>query len=85
MQIVDMATTPTWLDLTILDRTMLRVYVRQLLIFPFPNPDHRPDAIMILRAGLYEVLRRYPFLAGTVKETDPSTGAIAVQYPSNID
>lgn len=73
------------LDLTILDRTILSVYVRQLLIFPFPNPDHRANAVQVLHTGLFEVLRHFPFLAGAVEQTDPVTGAMSVQYPSNID
>jgi hypothetical protein len=73
------------LDLTILDHTILRVYVRQLLIFPFPNTSHESDAIATLRAGLLATLRQYPFLAGTLEQTVPLGGAMIVRYPDKVD
>ncbi|KAF9698045.1 hypothetical protein EKO04_004389 [Ascochyta lentis] len=80
-----MATKSSTLDLTILDQTMLRVYVRQLLIFPFPDTDHQADALSVLHAGLFEVFQHYPFLAGTIRQTNPLTGAMTVDYPDKID
>ncbi|KAF1359171.1 hypothetical protein EJ07DRAFT_121269 [Lizonia empirigonia] len=80
-----MATTSSRLDLTVLDQTILRVYVRQLLIFPFPDPNYRIQAQKVLYTGLFEVLRQYPFLAGTVEQTNSFTGALAVKYPEVID
>jgi BAHD acyltransferase len=73
------------LELSRLDQTVLRVYVRQLLIFPFPDPNLRKDAQIVLAAGLLATLRQFPFLAGTVEVADPETGLLKVQYPNNVD
>lgn len=63
---------------------MLRVYVRQLLVFPFPVRFSRDDARVTLTAGLFATLKQFPFLAGTVAQTDLLTGAMAVRYPKSI-
>ncbi|KAF1925167.1 uncharacterized protein M421DRAFT_424188 [Didymella exigua CBS 183.55] len=73
------------LDLTRLDQTVLRVYVRQLLIFPFPDPAFRKDASAILAAALLATFKQFPFLVGTVEQTDPATGAMTVRYPKTVD
>lgn len=78
-----MDTTET-LDLTRLDQTILRVYVRQLLLFPFPDPAHRKDAVAGLAPGLLATFKQFPFLAGTVEQTDSTTGAMIVRYPKTI-
>ncbi|KAF2623557.1 hypothetical protein BU25DRAFT_414303 [Macroventuria anomochaeta] len=80
-----MTSTSEVLDLTRLDQAVLRVYVRHLLIFPFPEPTFRNGAQAALTAGLLAVLRQFPFLAGTVEQTDPLTGAMAVRYPNSVD
>jgi len=73
------------LELSRLDQTVLRVYVRQLLIFPFPVPNSRKDAQIVLAAGFLATLRQFPFLAGTVEVANSETGLLRVQYPENVD
>lgn len=75
------------LELSRLDQTVLRVYVRQLLIFPFTDgtPAAKIDAQAVLTAGLLATLRQFPFLAGTVKIKDDETGGLTVEYPSSIN
>ena len=76
---------PEVLRLTRLDQTMLRVYVRQLLVFPFPDFCSKEEAQATLAASLLVTLKQFPFLAGTVEQTEFRTGALSVRYPSNID
>ncbi|KAJ4339771.1 hypothetical protein N0V87_002971 [Didymella glomerata] len=83
--IIDMATATETLDLTRLDQTVLRVYVRQLLIFPFTNAVLRKEAGAVLAAGLLATFKQFPFLAGTVEQTDPAIGALTVRYPKTIN
>ncbi|KAJ4992449.1 trichothecene 3-o-acetyltransferase [Stagonosporopsis vannaccii] len=75
------------LELSRLDQTVLRVYVRHLLIFPFieDSPATRSNARAVLTGGLLATLRQFPFLAGTVKVKDIETGELTVKYPKNID
>ncbi|KAH6629250.1 transferase family-domain-containing protein [Boeremia exigua] len=75
------------LELSRLDQTVLRVYVRQLLIFPFAEATStmRREAQTVLTAGLLATLRQFPFLAGTVEILDSETGALTVRYPKSID
>ncbi|KAF2993020.1 hypothetical protein E8E13_001098 [Curvularia kusanoi] len=80
-----MESTPNVLRLSRLDQTVLRVYVRQLLIFPLSEPGLREDAQTVLAAGLTATLKQFPFLAGTVEVTDISAGTLDVQYPKRID
>ncbi|KAJ4371815.1 hypothetical protein N0V86_008369 [Didymella sp. IMI 355093] len=82
---IDMTSATEMLDLTRLDQTVLRVYVRQLLIFPFPDAALRKHAGAVLAAGLLAAFKQFPFLAGTVEQTDPAVGAMAVRYPKIID
>lgn len=72
------------LELSRLDQTVLRVYVRQLLLFPFPDPNSRKDAQVVLAAGFLSTLRQFPFLAGTVEVANSETGRLKVQYPNNV-
>ncbi|KAH6638498.1 hypothetical protein C7974DRAFT_451893 [Boeremia exigua] len=69
-----------------LDQTMLRMYIRQLLVFPFPDVsvDRKEEALAGLALGLLVTLKQFPFLAGTIEQTSPSTGAMTVRYPSSI-
>ncbi|KAJ8118140.1 hypothetical protein OPT61_g822 [Boeremia exigua] len=82
-----MATRLEVLELSRLDQTVLRVYVRHLLIFPFADAtsSNKRDAQVALTTGLLATLRQFPFLAGTVEVGDPETGVLAVRYPSSID
>lgn len=82
---IDMGDEPEVLDLTRLDQTILRVYVRQLLIFPFSNSALRNHAGAVLAAGLLATFKQFPFLAGTVEQTDPATGAMTVRYSKTIN
>ena len=79
-----MASTSEVLELSRLDQTVLRAYVRQLLIFPFPESAVRNDAQAILAAGLLATLNQFPFLAGTVEQTCSLTGDMTVRYPNSI-
>ncbi|KAF2447742.1 hypothetical protein P171DRAFT_518795 [Karstenula rhodostoma CBS 690.94] len=67
-----------------LDQTMLRMYVRHLLFFEFPDPGHLEDAIHALRAGFAATIRQLPFLAGTIRLSDPDTGRLFLQHPESL-
>lgn len=82
---IDTATATETLDLTRLDHAVLRVYVRQLLIFPFPDAILREEAGVVLAAGLLATFKQFPFLAGTVEQTDSTIGALVVRYPKTIE
>ncbi|KAF3032433.1 hypothetical protein E8E12_002801 [Didymella heteroderae] len=82
---IDMTSATEILDLTRLDLAMLRVYVRQLLIFPFPDKSLGDHAGAVLAAGLLATLKQFPFLAGTIEQTDPADGALTVRYPKDVD
>ncbi|KAF3049036.1 hypothetical protein E8E11_007911 [Didymella keratinophila] len=82
---VDMTTAIETLDLTRLDQAVLRVYVRQLLIFPFPDAVLREEAGAALAAGLLATFKQFPFLAGTVEQMDSTIGALTVRYPKTVD
>jgi hypothetical protein len=60
---------------------MLRMYVRHLLFFEFPDPGHLEDAIDALRAGFAATIRQLPFLAGRIRMSDPDTGRLTLQHP----
>ncbi|KAJ4301884.1 hypothetical protein N0V90_003980 [Kalmusia sp. IMI 367209] len=79
-----MASTSRDFHLSILDQTMLRMYVRHLLIFEFPDPGHLEDAVDALRAGLSATIRQFPILAGTIKPSDAQTGRLSLQYPEIV-
>ena len=81
---IDMATATETLNLTRLDQTVLRVYVRQLLIFPFPDAALREEAGAVLAAGLLATFKQFPFLAGTVEQSDSGIGALTVRYPKTV-
>ena len=80
-----MASTSEVLELTRLDQTILRVYVRQLLVFPFPTFCQKEETQTALATALLVTLKQFPFLAGTVEQKDPRTGALTVRYPKSID
>jgi hypothetical protein len=66
-----------------LDQTMLRMYVRHLLFFEFPDPGHLEDAINALRVGFAATIRQLPFLSGTIRTLNPDTDRLALQYPES--
>lgn len=80
-----MASSPQVLQLSQLDQIVLRVYVRQLLVFPFSDLNLRKDAQTVLATSLFATFKRFPFLAGTVEIADPATGALTVKYPRGDD
>ncbi|KAJ4400399.1 hypothetical protein N0V91_008755 [Didymella pomorum] len=82
---IDMATATETLDLTKLDQTVLRVYVRQLLIFPFLDAALREEAGAALAGGLLATFKQFPFLAGTVEQRDAAIGTLTVRYPKSVD
>ena len=75
------------LELSRLDQVVLRVYVRQLLIFPFIGhiPQSRGNAQATLTMGLLATLKQFPFLAGAVELSNRQTGELVVHYPSSLD
>ncbi|KAF2246083.1 hypothetical protein BU26DRAFT_61650 [Trematosphaeria pertusa] len=68
------------LHLSVIDQTILRVYVRHLLFFAFPDPSVAGEAILVLANGLQAAIAEYPFLAGTVGPADPRTGKLTARY-----
>ncbi|KAG9193414.1 trichothecene 3-O-acetyltransferase [Alternaria panax] len=80
------ALTTKELELSHLDQQPhIRVYGRYYIIFPFPDISCAYAAKEALHNGFKEVLRRFPYLAGTVDIPDPSTGLLRVRYPDPID
>ncbi|CAN9219416.1 unnamed protein product [Alternaria alternata] len=74
------------LELSHLDQQPhIRVYGRYYIIFPFPDITYAHAAKEALHTGFKEVLRRFPYLAGTVDIPDPSTELLRVRYPDPID
>ncbi|CAG5159750.1 uncharacterized protein ALTATR162_LOCUS5666 [Alternaria atra] len=74
------------LELSHLDQQPhIRVYGRYYIIFPFPDIRCAHAAKEALHTGFKEVLRRFPYLAGTVDIPDPSTERLRVRYPDPID
>lgn len=72
------------LHLSAIDQSVYRQYVRHLHIFPFPDVSYADDALHALRTGLSSTLREYPFLAGTLKVPDLSTGLLKATCPDPI-
>ena len=79
-----MATTVKELHLTCLDQTVLRMYIRHLLVFPFPDPSYAEAAVNALRVGFTAVLADFPFLAGTILPSDSESRRITLKYPENV-
>jgi hypothetical protein len=74
------------LELSHLDQQPhIRVYGRYYIIFPFPDISRAHAAKEALHTGFKEVLRRFPYLAGSVDIPDPSTELLRVRYPDPID
>ncbi|KAF2111290.1 hypothetical protein BDV96DRAFT_500069 [Lophiotrema nucula] len=72
------------LHLSIIDQTIIRSYIKVLLIYPFPDPYKFGDASTALGSGLRSTLQQYPYLAGSVGPADPVTGKVTAQYPDRI-
>ncbi|KAF2185590.1 hypothetical protein K469DRAFT_726702 [Zopfia rhizophila CBS 207.26] len=72
------------LHLSITDQVAVRAYIRNLLIFPFPDPNQAEDAIRVLKDGLQVTLSQLPYLAGTLGPADPQAGKIPLSYTDDI-
>lgn len=70
------------LDLSIIDQTICRHYIRKLLCFPFPLSSRPNAAAHQLNIALHHTLRRWPYLAGVVQsvEKDGQPGYLQVSY-----
>ncbi|CAI6332787.1 unnamed protein product [Periconia digitata] len=67
--------------LTTLDQTMLRMYVRQLLIFQTEDLSSSKDTVRALRKSFLATLRQLPFLAGTSCPASEPAGQLTLKYP----
>ncbi|EUC42452.1 hypothetical protein COCMIDRAFT_103472 [Bipolaris oryzae ATCC 44560] len=74
------------LNLSFLDRqSHIRVYGRYYIVFPFPDNKRADEAIDSLRLGFKEVLKRFPYLAGTVNMPFIASDCLQVLFPDPID
>jgi hypothetical protein len=74
------------LDLSFLDRqSHIRVYGRYYIVFSFPDINRADAAITSLRMGFKEVLKRFPYLAGTVRMPYVANNSLQVLFPDPID
>ena len=74
------------LPLSFLDQQPhIRVYGRYYIIFSFPDLSHAEAAAKALHTGFKEVLRRFPYLAGTVCTTDTTHKGLEVLFPCPLD
>lgn len=69
------------LHLSVIDRTMIRAYIKQLMIFPFPNSTHTDEALRNIRTGLSLTVQQLPFLAGTLVVDDLNIHNLKATYP----
>ncbi|PVH94408.1 hypothetical protein DM02DRAFT_693131 [Periconia macrospinosa] len=70
--------------LNTLDQTMLRIYVRHLHIFQFPDPQKRDEAFQTLRGSFFLTLRQLPFLAGFIQPPTEQEGRLYLKYSEEI-
>ncbi|ORY05574.1 transferase family-domain-containing protein [Clohesyomyces aquaticus] len=73
------------LHLSIADQLAVRAYIRNLLIFPFPDMSQAEDAVNALREGFQTTVDQLPYLAGTLGPVDPESGRLTLRYPCEID
>ncbi|EMD67330.1 hypothetical protein COCSADRAFT_82931 [Bipolaris sorokiniana ND90Pr] len=74
------------LNLSFLDRqSHIRIYGRYYIVFPFPDTKHANEAIDSLRMGFEEVLKRFPYLAGTINMPFIASDCLQVLFPDSID
>ncbi|KAF2022923.1 hypothetical protein EK21DRAFT_119251 [Setomelanomma holmii] len=73
------------LKLFVIDQTIYRMYLRHLLVSPFPGESVANNALRALCTGLASTIQDYPVLAGTLQVPNPSTGIIKAKHPENID
>ncbi|USP72967.1 hypothetical protein yc1106_00241 [Curvularia clavata] len=74
------------LELSFLDQqSHIRVYGRYYIVFSFPDIKHAYEATRSLHIGFKEVLRQFPYLAGTVRMPYIAKDDLQVLFPSPID
>ncbi|RMZ68044.1 trichothecene 3-o-acetyltransferase [Pyrenophora seminiperda CCB06] len=74
------------LELSFIDQQPhIRVYNRSYIIFHFPDLKLADAATGALHTGFKEVLKQYPYLAGTVGMPDISSERLQVLYPDPIN
>lgn len=71
------------LDLSALDQNIVRVYTQVFMVFPFPDATLREKATQALKRGLDATLQSFPFLAGTLRLADDSSGKLVLTYPTD--
>ncbi|OCL13701.1 hypothetical protein AOQ84DRAFT_412899 [Glonium stellatum] len=70
--------------LSVIDQTIVRAYIRNLLFFPFPHLDQAPIAAARLKKALVTTISCWPYLAGTVGPADEDNGKILLEYNDEI-
>lgn len=75
-----MTSTVKEIHLSVLDQSIYRQYEKNLVIFPFEDISNADAAIKALRTGLSSAFYQLPFLAGTLKLSDPSPGLLRAFY-----
>ncbi|KAF9738531.1 hypothetical protein PMIN04_001010 [Paraphaeosphaeria minitans] len=78
------ATVEERLHLSALDQNIVRVYTQVFLVFPFPDANQRENAIQALERGLHATLQSFPFLAGTLRLANDSSGKLVLSFPTNV-
>jgi hypothetical protein len=72
------------LHLTAMDQNIVRVYTQVFLVFPFPDPYQRENAVQALERGLHAALESFPFLAGKLSLANDSSGKLVLTFPTNL-
>ncbi|KAF2471714.1 trichothecene 3-O-acetyltransferas-like protein [Lindgomyces ingoldianus] len=72
------------LHLSLMDQSAVRAYIRNLLIFPFPDMSQAEDAVNTLREGFQATVAQLPYLAGTLGPVDPESGRLTLRYPKEV-
>ena len=53
-------------NLSVIDQTIVRPYIRNVLCFPFPDHSKRSQAVSSIKRALEAVIHRRPYLGGTI-------------------
>jgi hypothetical protein len=72
------------LHLSAMDQNIVRVYTQVFLIFPFPDPNQRENAVQALECGLHAALQSFPFLAGKLNLANDSSGKLVLTFPTDV-
>ncbi|EMD92416.1 hypothetical protein COCHEDRAFT_1099576, partial [Bipolaris maydis C5] len=74
------------LSLSFLDgQSHIRTYGRYYIVFPFPDTTRADEAINSLRIGFKEVLKQFPYLAGTINMPFIASDCLQTLFPDPID